>query len=211
MPAHQIPREKFVVGEGVYSSERKWEARISENVFEIVPAAIPVGKQIMIGVLVMILALSMAAYMVSQDSYIIASGIVLFGIFTTVFSLMLNAADYQSTQQRGIVFRMDRKTGEVSLPDRELTFGANCRLSFAFIISPFYSPEGTGESYVSELQLVVESNNQTDRYVLAQGGGHTTLIPLVTEVHRHVNLPIYEIEHSGFLQPKVYEKMFGLE
>lgn len=209
MPAHQIPREKFVVGEGVYSSERKWEIRLSEKLFEIVPAAIPVGKQIMIGVLVMIIALSMAAYMVSQDSYIIASGIFLFGILTTVFSLMINAADYQSTQQRGIVFQMDRKTGEVFLPDRELTFGANSRLSFAFIISPFYLPERTGESCVSELQLVVESDNQTDRYVLAQGCDRSTLLPLVIEVHRNVNLPIYEIEHSGFLQPKVHEKLFG--
>jgi len=185
------------------------EPRVSELLFEIVPAAIPKGKLTAMGLLVMTLAGIMASFMASRGSYLIATGVVLFGIVTTIFGILLNTAEYRSVQRRGTVFRFDRETGEISLPDRNITFGADKRLSFAFIISPFYSPEGTGESYVSELQLIAESDGKTDRYVLAQGGDRNTLVPLVTGVHRHVNLPIQEIEHSGFLHPKVYEKMFG--
>jgi hypothetical protein len=209
MPPHNIPREKFILGEGIYSGERKWGIRVSESFFEIVPAAMPIGKLIAVGVLIMALASGMAFFMASRNSYLIATGIVVFGIFTTIVSIMFNMAEYRAVQRRGIVFRFDRKTGEISLPDLGLTFGADRRLSFAFIISGFYSREGNGESNASELQLIVESDGKTDRYVLVQGVDRDTLMPLVTQVHKHVNLPIHEIEHGGFLQSKVYEKMFG--
>ena len=152
MPPHNIPREKFILGEGIYSGERKWGIRVSESLFEIVPAAMPIGKLIAVGVLIMALASGMAFFMASRNSYLIATGIVVFGIFTTIVSIMFNMA---------------------------------------------------------ELQLIVESDGKTDRYVLVQGVDRDTLMPLVTQVHKHVNLPIHEIEHGGFLQSKVYEKMFG--
>ncbi|HEY1172806.1 MAG TPA: hypothetical protein VGH19_15670 [Verrucomicrobiae bacterium] len=198
------------MGEGIYSGERKWKAQISENVFEIVPTNMPTGKHFAVGVLIMVLACSMAGFMASKGSYIIATGIVLFGVFTTIFSIMLNRAEYRSAQKRGTVFRYDRKTGEITLPDRNLTFGVTSHLSFAFIISDFYSSEGTGESKLSELQLVFEIDGKTDRYVLAQGLDRDTLMPLVTEVQKNVPLPIREIEHGSVLgQKKIYEKIFG--
>lgn len=209
MAAHQIPREKFVQGHGTYSNLLPWESRVTPEAFEIVPVPLnwvgPTAIVIFIVVMFSLLAYGMAR----EGDVLLAILIITGGLLTAAFGSALTFKNQQELQQRGPVFHYDRRSGKISLPDRQLTFDSGSHLSFDFIISPYYSPEGRREELVAELQLVVEKEGQTERYVIVQALTRYELKPMVAEVHRYVKLPTREIEHAGFLTPKVYEKMFG--
>lgn len=208
MDTEQIPPEKFVLGEGPYSNWLSLKPQASAEAFEIVPAPMPVAALAAVSLLILGLPSLIAFFLKDVYSNIFIIGIVLSGIITAIATVILIAAQYESRQKRGPTFHFDRKTGIVSLPDRNKSFPTNLHFSFEVLESPFYSPGNSDRENVAELRLVTKDNDIIERFVLATCDTSRRLDTIVSQIHKHVPFPIYIIKHEGFTKRRVVETRY---